>query len=317
MPSLSVIVCTHNPRRESLTRVLQSLREQSLPARDWELLLIDNASEEPVCEAHDISWHPHGRHLREDTLGLTPARLRGIAESAGDLLVYVDDDNVPAPDYLQAAREIALQHPHLGAVGAGMLEPEYAAAPSPELLPYLSALALRDVRTVRWGNNTRDHDSVPWGAGLCVSRPVARAYEPLLKELGVLHLIDRRGGRLYANGDVAFSWAAVRCGLGFGVFPQLRIKHLIAQDRTTQDYLLRLADDSTFSGCVLDYLWCGARPNDGVGLGERIFRLALRGARKGGFAMRHGWTVAQATARARAFIDEHRLQPIGAAHAAQ
>jgi glycosyltransferase involved in cell wall biosynthesis len=105
--STSVILCTHNPGPEYLGRVLASLRGQTLPAKEWELLLIDNASKQTLMEAVDISWHPRGRYIREDELGLTAARLRGIQESSGGLLIFVDDDNVLAPDYLDRAKAIS------------------------------------------------------------------------------------------------------------------------------------------------------------------------------------------------------------------
>src|ERR1700740_1615244 len=79
--SVSVILCTHNPRHDYLSRVLASLREQTLPAEQWEFLVVDNHSKQPLAEIWDISWHPHGRHIREDELGLTAARLRGIQEA--------------------------------------------------------------------------------------------------------------------------------------------------------------------------------------------------------------------------------------------
>ena len=42
-----------------------------------------------------------------ERLGLTPARLRGIRESRGELLVFVDDDNVLERDYLEVALALA------------------------------------------------------------------------------------------------------------------------------------------------------------------------------------------------------------------
>src|ERR1700747_34864 len=123
--SVSVILCTHNPRHDYLSRVLASLREQTLPAEQWEFLVVDNHSKQPLAEIWDISWHPHGRHIREDELGLTAARLRGIRESSGGLLVFVDDDNVLAPDFLDRAKAISARCPNLGVFGAGILEPEF------------------------------------------------------------------------------------------------------------------------------------------------------------------------------------------------
>jgi glycosyltransferase involved in cell wall biosynthesis len=98
--NLSVVICSHNPRPDYLARVLAALQAQTLPLADWELLLIDNASAEPLEGRFDLSWHPNARHVREEVLGLTPARLRGIAEAASPLLVFVDDDNVLSSDYL-------------------------------------------------------------------------------------------------------------------------------------------------------------------------------------------------------------------------
>src|SRR2546430_6030560 len=78
---LSVIICCHNPRMDYLARVLGALKAQTLSTDNWELLVVDNASKDPVSASHDISWHPKAHHVREMNLGLTHARLRGIAES--------------------------------------------------------------------------------------------------------------------------------------------------------------------------------------------------------------------------------------------
>ena len=137
MSAVSVIICSHNPREDYLRRVLDALKAQTLPAKDWELLLIDNASKEPLAKRVDLSWHPNARHIREDKVGLTHARLRGIAESKLDLLVFVDDDNVLRADYLQAALKINAAWPQLGAWG-GSCVPEFETEPSAEMRPWLA-----------------------------------------------------------------------------------------------------------------------------------------------------------------------------------
>src|SRR5204862_5153681 len=100
---LSVILCTHNPRPDYLASTLEALRNQILPQEAWELVLVDNASDPTVVSATRLGWHKNGRQVREEKLGLTPARLRGIAEAKGEMLVFVDDDNVLAADYLTEA----------------------------------------------------------------------------------------------------------------------------------------------------------------------------------------------------------------------
>ena len=313
MADISVIVCTHNPRPEYLRRVLDALNAQTLPKEEWELLFIDNASDLPLAEAWAISWHPLARHFREDRLGLTPARLRGIAESRGDFLVFVDDDNVLAPNYLQAARNLMMEHSHLGVIGAGVLEPEFAVKPTSELVSHLGYLALRRAPRDLWSTNTDDLTCVPWGAGLCVRRQVADSYRQLAQRLDMTELLDRRGDRLFGDGDVAFSWASAAAGRGFGVSCALHVTHLISADRLTQQYFLRLAHDSNFSSGVLQYLRAGIPPGDSHSRVERWVRLILHGIRRGLFSMRFNQAALAGTDAAKRFIEERCLRPVAGA----
>src|SRR5215831_16568684 len=121
MLDISVIICSHNPRSDYLSRTLEGLRKQTLPKDRWELLLIDNASIDPLSLAWDLSWHPNGRHILENELGLTQARLRGMREASADLLVFVDDDNVLDISYLSRAIEINHNWPVLGTWGSGVI----------------------------------------------------------------------------------------------------------------------------------------------------------------------------------------------------
>ena len=103
---LSVIICTHNPREDYLRRTLEALKGQTLSKTEWELVVIDNASDDLLEDVLDLSWHPAARIVREECLGLTPARIRGLQESVGETLVFVDDDNVLADSYLRTAQKI-------------------------------------------------------------------------------------------------------------------------------------------------------------------------------------------------------------------
>src|SRR5438093_6352704 len=114
-PAISVITCAHNPRIEYLDSVLKALADQTLDKNQWEYLLVDNASKLPLSSQADLSWQPHGRYISEENLGLTPARLRGIQESTSDILVFVDDDNVLDPDYLEQVVRLAAAWPMIGA----------------------------------------------------------------------------------------------------------------------------------------------------------------------------------------------------------
>jgi hypothetical protein len=250
---ISVIVCTHNPREDYLRRTLEGLEQQTLPQDRWELLLIDNSSKEPLAGKWDLSWHPQGRHVLEEELGLTPARLRGIREAKGDLLVFVDDDNVLDRDYLQQALEIAGRMPLLGCFGAGHLEPEYEEEPENGLRAYVGMLALRTVSEPRW-SNVPDDPWVPWGAGLCVTRLVAQQHMKEVCGSETSSMLDRKGSELNSGGDDEFSWTACAMGLGRGIFPALQVLHLIDRRRVQPEYLLRIAEGHAFSSSILKSL---------------------------------------------------------------
>ena len=305
--SVSVILCTHNPRPDYLDRVLASLRGQTLPAEQWEFLLVDNASNQLLAEIWDISWHSRGRHIREDELGLTAGRLRGIQESSGKLLVFVDDDNLLAPDFLEQAKAISARFPVMGVFGAGILEPEFEVQPPPELRSRLNLMALRSAASARWTKDARDAQCRPWGAGLCVTRHVANLYCQFVADLGIIAVLDRRGRRLFSGGDDLFSRVAARAGLWFGVFPELRITHLIPAGRLHQHYLLRLIHDHALSHGVLAYMLDGIQPQR-IDLVRRV-HLLLHAIKNGAFSARCQRARLRGTDDAAQFICANRLTP--------
>jgi glycosyltransferase involved in cell wall biosynthesis len=253
---LSVIICTHNPRADYLQRTLAALNDQTAPKSDWELLLIDNASADSINI--DLSWHPNSRIVREDSLGLTSARLRGIAESQSELLVFVDDDNVLDCEYLNETLKIAFSWPQLGTWGGSIL-PEFDISPPVHLHPYLKYLALREITRPFWANVWDCTDAEPWGAGLCVRREVALAYSEVCQKTS-LTVGGRTGLSLLSGEDVEISYVACSLGLGKAVFPQLKVLHLIPKRRLDEDYLVKLSEGLSTSSMVLYFKWGGILP---------------------------------------------------------
>lgn len=249
--NLSVIICTHNPRAEYLQRALDALRSQSLDKELWELIIIDNRSDQPVEGRFDVSWHPHGRILVEDNLGLTPARLRGIAESRSELLVFVDDDNILHHDYLHHALRISDEHPFLGAWG-GNLIPEYETIPQEWAEPHVSMLALRKVEYAAWSNIPEwSAGTCPAGAGMCIRSAVAKKYSHYCAEDPRRSGMDRKGTSLISSGDLDMAFTSCDLGMGIGVFPQLSLIHIIPAARLNIDYLLRLSEANGISNVLL------------------------------------------------------------------
>ena len=250
-PELSIIICSHNPRVDYLTRVLDALKAQTLPMEQWELLLIDNASADPIAPRFDLAWHPNARHVREDELGLTPARLRGIKEAVGEVLVFVDDDNVLGNNYLFKAMQIASSHQNLGAWGAGAIDPEFEVDPESWAMPYVGRLALRHNVKDYWSNNIDDWLATPVGAGLCVRASVAALYSKELEADSERRSFDRKGELLNGGGDLDLVFTGRKIGIGWGCFCELRIQHLIPKSRLTKEYLLRATSGSAESNVTL------------------------------------------------------------------
>ena len=250
MPELSVIICTHNPQADYLRRVLDALKAQTLPREQWELLLVDNASREPLASTWDLSWHPRARHIREDELGLTPARLRGIRESTGELLVFVDDDNVLRSDFLANALAISREFPFLGAWG-GNVEGEFEQEVPDWLKPHLHALAVRKVDRDYWSNYYADNRSMPFGAGLCARKLVAVAYAQAIISRPASRRLGRRGSSLVSGEDIDLALTAYDSGFGTGLFHKLQTTHIIPKGRMTVDYLCRLLEGIEYSTHLL------------------------------------------------------------------
>ena len=247
---ISVIICTHNPREDYLQRTLDALREQTFPKEEWELLLIDNASEILLSDKWDLNWHPHARHIREEELGLTPARLRGITESNGEVLVFVDDDNLLDEDYLEKSIQLLADNSKLGCIGAGIITPEFEKEPEAHLKKYCDCLALRVIPKADW-SNTPEKANRPYGAGLVVIRNVADKFVLSINSNLTKKSLGRNGENLMSCEDDEFSFVSCQMGFGIGVFPDLKVMHLIPKKRVELDYLIKIMEGHAYSKTLL------------------------------------------------------------------
>lgn len=250
--SLSIIICTHNPKTNYLRRVLKSLKEQTLPKDYWELLVIDNASSQILSLEIDLSWHPQARHIREEKLGLTHARLRGIHESQADILVFVDDDNVLAHDYLEATLSLSKEHQFVGAWG-GEIIPEFEESAPEWSRPYWELIGIRELDRDRWGNSMA-WENAPIGAGLCIRKRVAEKYAKITTEDPQRLMLDRAGKSLCGSGDLDMAYTSLDLGLGIGRFKALKLIHLIPSFRLQEGYIQKLITGTTYSQTILLHL---------------------------------------------------------------
>jgi glycosyltransferase involved in cell wall biosynthesis len=304
MLDATVIICSHNPRPHYFSRVLEALRNQDIPRDQWELLLVDNASQPALAARWNLSWHPLARHVGESELGLAAARRRGMTEAAADLLIFVDDDNVLAEDYVSKALKIKEEWPMLGTWGAGSIAPEFERQPAGHLKPYLPSLALRDNKKAYWTNVISWGPATPVGAGLCVRASVADEY-CRLRSKEVIRVSDRTGTALLGHGDMEIACVGCSLGLGMGVFPELRMTHLIPKERVSDDYFLRLHEGNEISSGLLGYKWLGEMPPNPLSI-RNILSVVKNMIFNQGFDRRRHLAVARGRIAARQAIGKYK-----------
>lgn len=255
---ISIIICTYNPKKDFIERVLQALEKQTLSKDLWELLLVDNASDRLLSKEIDLDWHPQARHLKEDRLGLTPARLCGIRESKADILIFVDDDNILAEDYLEVTLRIAKEFPFIGAWG-GQTLPEFEEVPPEWTKPYWWMLALYQFEKDHW-SNIPSSDTSPCGAGLCIRKTIAEKYASVVASDSTRSRLDRKGDLLTCCGDTDLVFTAYDLSFGTGKFVDLKLIHLMASKRLQESYLLKLAEGNGYSELIFESLRNEVKP---------------------------------------------------------
>ncbi|HUN81519.1 MAG TPA: glycosyltransferase [Phycisphaerae bacterium] len=96
-PAVSVIIPTHN-RATLLVAALDSVAGQTF--RDFEVIVVDDGSTEPIEEA--VGGHVvRPKVLRQPNLGPAAARNRGIYAARGDLVAFLDSDDLWLPTKLE------------------------------------------------------------------------------------------------------------------------------------------------------------------------------------------------------------------------
>jgi len=239
---VSVMVCTWNPRRDVLSRVLDALARQTLSPNVWELLIIDNGSVPPVEMPEFPDGRIHCRLIVEPVADVTNARIRGIREARGALIVIVDDDNVLDPGYLAEVVTLAETRPNLGAFG-GRISPDFGAVPPAWLRPFHAHLALVDFEHDAWSNRSFPRDVVPCGAGMCIRRPLAEAWADKAESDPRRLALGRKGDSLIRGEDTDMALICIDQGYATGRFTALHLTHVIHSQRLEFEYQRRLARD--------------------------------------------------------------------------
>ncbi|ANN76633.1 glycosyltransferase family 2 protein [Bordetella flabilis] len=124
-PRISVVVPTYR-RPDLLERCLGALLRQTLPVRDYEIVVCDDG---PSQAAHDVvrrlapvAGGPTVRYVPvTDTQGPAGARNAGWRQARADIIAFTDDDTVPDPAWLAAG--LAALAPEVDALSGRIVMP--------------------------------------------------------------------------------------------------------------------------------------------------------------------------------------------------
>ncbi len=158
-PQISVVIATRN-RGHLVARLVQQLDAQSVDPAAFEIIVVDDGSEEPVDAAlAGLPVRARLRTSRIDWSGQGAARHHGARAARGAILVFLDDDMQVAPEFLaaQLARHRAVPR----SVVLGHIRP----APGLGRMPLFERYHARQLE--RWRQGIRAGRIQPRGVHLC------------------------------------------------------------------------------------------------------------------------------------------------------
>jgi glycosyltransferase involved in cell wall biosynthesis len=233
---ISVILCTYN-RDRYIFNVLQSIAEGDLPHSEYEIVLVDNNSNDNTKAECDrfVEHYPDIKfnYCVERQQGLSYARNCGIRQAKGDLLVYVDDDALVNKEYLSTyARFFA--HNNDAVAAGGPILPQYDGCEEPEWISHYTRQLVTG--KLYLGEHEREfpHDAFPGGGNAAYRKSVFDAVGLFNVELG------RKGNSLIGAEEKDLFDKMTSRGMKFYYLPTAILYHLIPPKKLTQDYFNRL-----------------------------------------------------------------------------
>lgn len=224
---VSVVVCTLN-RAQLLQKCLESLADQDISVRRYEVIIVDNGSTDDTGEVINrfLCNYGHFRCMKEEQPGLSFARNRGWREAYGHYVAYIDDDARACPDWISSIVEYVGRHPDAGVFG-GPYEGFYL-VPRPEWFPpEYGCLDLGDQeRPIALGSE--------WitGSNMVIKKELFHRYGGFDVRLGM------SGEKCTYGEEVNFFLSLHDKGIQIFYTPSIKVKHLVAEYKMSLKWLL-------------------------------------------------------------------------------
>lgn len=169
LPTFSVVVPSYN-RPARLTQMLMGLSELEYPANFWDVIVVDDGSQEPLAPAvQSVSLPVSIKCIRQDNSGPGVARNAAAKLSEMDYLAFTADDCRPAPDWLTrfaaAFKTNGLNRALIGGTVRHALPGELCPTASHLLVEYLKSVQNADRPRFFTPNNLAVHKNTFLEAG--------------------------------------------------------------------------------------------------------------------------------------------------------
>jgi hypothetical protein len=112
-PLISVVLPTYN-RPDRLERAIESVLAQRYP--HWELLVVDDGGEFDSARVVEAAGDARVHWTRIEHAGACAARNKALSRASGELIAYLDDDNVMDVDWLHSAAWAFEEHPEVDVI---------------------------------------------------------------------------------------------------------------------------------------------------------------------------------------------------------
>lgn len=161
---LSIVICTYN-RDKYLPDALKSLTTQTLSRNDFEVIIINNNSNDKTEEIslNFIASNPDILTVYEieKNQGLSYARNRGIQLAKGKYIAFIDDDAIAEPDYAEKMIQAFEKYPEFDSVGGKVLPIYHSGSEPVWMSKYIQGI----VSKVDFGEKTEAFTSKKYPVG--------------------------------------------------------------------------------------------------------------------------------------------------------
>lgn len=239
----TVAIITYNGATR-IPEVLDCLFAQEVKGISWEVLLVDNNSND---NTHEVVLE-YGKNWREDSQlryafegrqGAAYARYRAVAEAQTESLIgFLDDDNLPGKNWVSECVEFGQKHPNVGAYG-GIIHAKLDIEPPSYFKQMKAYLTVCDRGPKPF--QYKRHDKIrriPPAPGVVIRKEAWQDAMPAPEKL----LIAGRDPRTMAAGeDAEMMFYLQNSSWEVWHNPKMEIWHHIYSHRLEEDYLLKLA----------------------------------------------------------------------------